>query len=167
MAMLRQQKIQDSQKHSSELFDCLTILCTQSIQTYITSLDCMLTIKCVRTCQIFQSFHTQGAYQFKIFDDCDFFKICKIHSNAYQSKMFDDCLSIKTFYDRDFCKICRFHSEEKKRQSIVCFLCASVMGDLMSPHVKIRQSRVSKYSFHKKFISGQQSQDSFPQFEFL
>ena len=139
----------------------------------------MLMIGCVRTCQIFQSFRTQGAYQFKIFDDCDFLKICKIYSNADQSKIFDDCdfckickihsiaCQFKTFYDRDFRKICKFHSEEEKRQYFVCFLGASVMGDLMSLHVEMSQSRVSKYSFHKKLISGQQSQDSFLQLEFL
>ena len=171
MAMLRQQKIQDSQKHSSELFDCLTILCTQSVQTYITSLDCMLMIGCVRTCQIFQRFRTQGPNKFQILDDCDFCKISKFHWNAYQFRIFDDCdffqickihsnaYQFWTLYDRDFCKTCKLHS--KKKETVLCvFLGASVMGDLMSLHAEMSQSRVSTYffhSFHKSFINGQQS----------
>ena len=57
--------------------------------------------------------------------------------------------------------------EEEKRNSALCVFGASVMGDLMYLLIEMSQSRVSKYSFHKKFISGQQSQDSCLQFEFL
>ena len=118
----------------------------------------MLMIGCERTCQFFQSFRTLSAYQFKIFDDCDYLKICKIRSIAYK---------FKTFYDREFRKICKFHSEEEKRQFFVCFLGASVICDLMSLHIEISQSRISKYSFHKKLITGPQSQDSFLELDFL
>ena len=50
---------------------------------------------------------------------------------------------------------------EGEKETVLCvFLGASVMGDLMSLHAEMSQSSVSTYlfhSFHKTFISGQQS----------
>ena len=75
-------------------------------------------------------------------------------------------INFEHFMIATFAKYANF-IRRRKKNSALCVFGASVMGDLMYLLIEMSQSRVSKYSFHKKFISGQQSQDSCLQFEFL